>query len=240
MVRSFELWTSLITTPVTSTDTTSATCTSDGERTYQAVFETLGVSFKTVVIPGGHEWSDVDYRWDLAAGTCSAVATCQRDASHVQTVEATISLVVTTVPTATASGVGHYVATFADAGLVTQTSEDFALWRNQQGTGPGTGDIGNWYVPGTEGGLDVSGGEDGVKSVAFTSITTGGGKVQVGFAAVKGGTKGQTLRLVCKDNLEDEETFTIDAVLSDVIAEGTLEGATDKSKLFVIGIAPAE
>ena len=227
---------------VTSTDTTPASCTTDGERTYKAVFETLGVSFKTVTIPGGHDWGEVVYRWDLDAGTCSAVSTCQRDASHTQTVDAVVSCVVTKIPTALASGVGHYVATFADGGLATQSSEDFALWRSQPGADdPGaSGDIGNWYIPGTEGGLDVSGGEDGVKSVAFTSIATGEGRIQVGFAAVKAGTKGQPLRLVCKDNLEDKETFTIDAVLSDVIAAGTLEGATDKSKVFVIGIAPAK
>ena len=195
---------------------------------------------KTEVIPGGHEWGEVVYSWDCDNATCSAVAVCQRDASHTQTVDAAVSFVVTTVPTAAASGVGHYVATFADAGLATQTSGDFAIWRNPQGANPGTGGIGNWYIPGTEDGLDMSGSEDGVKSVSFTSITAAEGKIQVGFAAVKGGTKGQTLRLVCKDDLEDEETFTIDAVLSDVIAAGTLEGATDKSKLFVIGIAPAE
>ena len=225
---------------VTSAVTMPATCTAAGERTYTATFATLGVAMKTEVIPGGHEWGEIVYRWDCDNATCSAVAVCQRDASHTQTVDAAVSFVVTTVPTAAASGVGHYVATFADAGLATQTSGDFAIWRNPQGANPGTGDIGNWYIPGTEDGLDMSGGEDGVKSVSFTSITTDEGKVQVGFAAVKGGTKGQTLRLVCKDNLEDEETFTVDAVLSDVIAAGTLEGATDKSKLFVIGIAPAE
>ncbi len=99
-----------------------------------------------------------------------------------------------------------------------------------------------WDIPGTNGGIKGLDDGQGGKFIAFTAIAYEGGMVAVGFRAAEiGANVGSTFGLLCKDNLDDAETFTLNATLTDVAdALGELQAATSKSQLFVVGIGAAE
>ena len=99
-----------------------------------------------------------------------------------------------------------------------------------------------WDIPGTNGGIRGIDDGQGGKFIAFTAIAREGGTVAVGFRAAEiGASIGSTFGLVCKDNLEDTETFTLNATLTDIEGVlGELQATTSKSQLFIVGIGAAE
>ena len=98
-----------------------------------------------------------------------------------------------------------------------------------------------WDIPGTNGGIKGLDDGQGGKFIAFTAIAREGGTVAVGFRAAEiGASIGASFGLVCKDNLDDTETFTLNATLTDIEgALGELQATTTKSQLFIVGIGAA-
>ena len=99
-----------------------------------------------------------------------------------------------------------------------------------------------WDIPGTNGGIKGIDDGQGGKFIAFTAIAREGETVAVGFRAAEiGASAGASFALICKDNLADTATFTIDATLTEVASPlGVLEAATDKAQIFVVGIGAAD
>ncbi|MBQ6341347.1 MAG: right-handed parallel beta-helix repeat-containing protein [Kiritimatiellae bacterium] len=99
-----------------------------------------------------------------------------------------------------------------------------------------------WDIPGTNGGIRGIDDGQGGKFIAFTAIAREGETVAVGFRAAEiGASVGSSFALICKDNLADTATFTIDATLTEVASPlGVLEAATDKAQIFVVGIGAAD
>ena len=100
-----------------------------------------------------------------------------------------------------------------------------------------------WDIPGATGGINGLDDGKGGKCVSFTSVSLADGALTVGFEAARVDADGETFALVCKEKLTDETTFTIDVTLTDdgtgSATLGLLAGLTDKSSLFIFGIAPA-
>ena len=100
-----------------------------------------------------------------------------------------------------------------------------------------------WDIPGTNGGIKGLDDGHGGKCVTFTAIERVGSDVAVEFHAAEiGASVGASFGLICKDNLADTETFTLNAELTAIDATnvlGTLETQTNKTQLFVVGIGPA-
>lgn len=98
-----------------------------------------------------------------------------------------------------------------------------------------------WDIPGTNGGIKGLDDGQGGKFIAFTAIAREGGTVSVGFRAAEiGASVGASFGLVCKDNIDDTETFTLNATLTDIEgALGELQATTTKSQLFIVGIGAA-
>ena len=73
--------------------------------------ETLTVYGTTVTVrfTVGHEWGEPAWTWD--GTTATATFTCKNDASHTQTVTATVTSTVKTAPTCTEDGTTTYTAT---------------------------------------------------------------------------------------------------------------------------------
>ena len=98
---------------VTNEVTTEATCEVDGVRTYTAKVTFEGKEYtdtKTEVIPAtGHAYGAPMWKWNDDF-TASATFTCGNDASHVETVNATVTNEVTTEATCKADGVRTYTA----------------------------------------------------------------------------------------------------------------------------------
>ncbi len=99
-----------------------------------------------------------------------------------------------------------------------------------------------WDIPGGSGGIKGIDDGQGGKFIAFTAIAREGETVAVGFRAAEiGASVGASFALICKDNLADTATFTIDATLTEVASPlGVLEAATDKAQIFVVGIGAAD
>ncbi len=98
-----------------------------------------------------------------------------------------------------------------------------------------------WDIPGTNGGIKGLDDGQGGKFIAFTAIAREGGTVAVGFRAAEiGASIGASFGLVCKDNIDDTETFTLNATLTDIEgALGGLQATTSKTRLFIVGIGAA-
>ena len=99
-----------------------------------------------------------------------------------------------------------------------------------------------WDIPGTNGGIKGLDDGQGGKFIAFTAIARDGETIAVGFQAAEiGASIGSTFSLVCKDSLDDTETFTLNATLTDIEGVlGELQTTTSKSQLFIVGIGAAE
>ena len=103
------------TVPATVNDevTTEPTCDKEGLRTYTAKVTFEGKEYtdtKTEVIPAtGHAYGEPVWKWNDDF-TASATFTCGNDASHVETVNATVTNEVTTEATCKADGVRTYTA----------------------------------------------------------------------------------------------------------------------------------
>ena len=102
-----------VTATVTNAVTTEATCESTGVRTYTAkvTFEDKEYTdTKTETIAAtGHTYGAPVWKWNDDF-TASATFTCDKDASHVETVNATVTNEVTTEATCKADGVRTYTA----------------------------------------------------------------------------------------------------------------------------------
>ena len=100
-----------------------------------------------------------------------------------------------------------------------------------------------WDIPGTKGGINGLDDGKGGKQIRITSFSAVDGQLAVGFEAGKVDADGETFALVCKEKLTDDTTFTIDVTLTDdgtgSATLGSLAGLTDKSSLFIFGIASA-
>ena len=98
---------------VTNEVTTEATCEADGVRTYTAKVTFEGKDYtdtKTETIAAtGHAYGEPVWKWNDDF-TASATFTCGNDASHVETVNATVTNAVTTEATCEADGVRTYTA----------------------------------------------------------------------------------------------------------------------------------
>ena len=108
---------------------------------------------------------------------------------------------------------------------------------------------GEWDIPGGgsgsgSGGIKALDDGHGVKYIVFTSIVRDGTTLTVGFRADKVDANGQTFGLVCKDNLTDTTTFTLNATLANeaggAATVGTLTTTTVKTQIFAVGIGPAQ
>ena len=106
----------------------------------------------------------------------------------------------------------------------------------------GSGSSESWDVPGQTGGINGIADGKGGKSVRFTSIALVDGKLSLGLEAGQVDADGQVFGLVCKENLTDAQTFTVNVTLKNGAAAtlGTLEGLTDKPQLFILGLGPKE
>ena len=103
----------------------------------------------------------------------------------------------------------------------------------------------DWDIAGSgSGGINGIDDGKGGKYILFTSISRDGGTLTVGIEAARVDADGETFGLVCKENLTDTETFTINATLSNetggAATVGMLQGVTDRTQLFVVGICAAE
>ena len=100
-----------------------------------------------------------------------------------------------------------------------------------------------WDIPGTSGGIKALEDSNG-KYVVFTSIVRDGTALTVGFAADKVNANNEVFGLICKTNLTEAATFTINATLTNGASDalGTLNAilAQPYPQLFAVGIGPAE
>ena len=101
-----------------------------------------------------------------------------------------------------------------------------------------------WDIPGTSGGIKALDDGHGVKYIVFASIARDGAVLTVGFAADKVDANGQVFGLLCKTDLADTATFTVNATLANGVSDtlGTLNAILPQPypQLFVVGIGPAK
>ena len=103
---------------------------------------------------------------------------------------------------------------------------------------------GSWDVSGSDGG-GINGLDDGKggKCIEFTSVDFDGGTLTVGIKAAKVDGNGELFGLICKTDLADTTTFTINVTLTNedggTATVGSLQGLTNMPRLFVVGIGPA-
>ena len=118
----------------TSVVNTAATCTSAGSATYTCTGDTedatskgCGTSYTSPIAALGHAFSNGSITW-TNGGTSAATArfTCQRDATHTQTVNAAVSKTLTINPTCTVGGTNTYTATATSSTGTTVTASKTA------------------------------------------------------------------------------------------------------------------
>ena len=102
----------------------------------------------------------------------------------------------------------------------------------------------DWDISGSGGG-GINGLDDGNggKCFEFTSVDFDGGTLTVGIKAAKVDGNGELFGLICKTDLADTTTFTINVTLTNedggTATVGSLQGLTNMPRLFVVGIGPA-
>ena len=93
---------------------TEAKCEVAGEKVYTATAVYEGVEYtdeKSETIPAtGHAYGEPEWAWEVDLSEAKATFTCKNDASHTQTVDATITSAVTTEATTEAEGVKTFTA----------------------------------------------------------------------------------------------------------------------------------
>lgn len=115
---------------VTPTATTDPTCTEDGVTEYTATATFNGTTYtatKNITIPAtGHDWGEPAWTWGEDGKTATATFICKNDASHTQTVMATVTSTVKTDPTCTENGVSEYTATVEHDGTTYTATKNVA------------------------------------------------------------------------------------------------------------------
>ena len=101
---------------VTTSPEPDATCTDDGRMVVTAAVSFEGARFTDKrdgdVIPAiDHEWGEPTWEWSEDGSSATATFACAHDASHVQTVDATVTSRTSEDPTCTGEGVATYTAT---------------------------------------------------------------------------------------------------------------------------------
>ena len=82
------------------------------------------ISREVVEIPSiNHKWKATTYEWNADHTACTATRVCENDASHVETVNATITSAVKTPATCTEKGTTTYTATFGASWTETKTKD---------------------------------------------------------------------------------------------------------------------
>ncbi|MBR2776363.1 MAG: hypothetical protein IKD75_04505, partial [Prevotella sp.] len=126
-----------------ATETTDATCTVAGTVTYVATITESaapdGVErTDSKVVTGqplGHDYELTGWNWAEDLSTASAVFTCTRDASHVQTVDAEMSVTTTPATCDKAGSIVHVATvTFEDKPYTNSRSEELAALGHAYGT----------------------------------------------------------------------------------------------------------
>lgn len=108
---------SALTGDITS-QTTAATCTTDGKTVYIATFpsgewQPLPQTKEVTITATGHDWNDLFmYTWADDLSTCTAERTCKNDSTHISSVNGMVTSEVTTAATCTKAGVRTYTAIF--------------------------------------------------------------------------------------------------------------------------------
>ena len=116
---------------VTSEVTVPATCTDDGTTTYTAIVEFNGQTYtdtKDVAdIPAtGHSYGKPVWNWSEDGKTCTATFTCEKDETHKESPEVTVTSEVKTPATCTEKGVTTYTATVEFNGQTYTDTKDVA------------------------------------------------------------------------------------------------------------------
>ena len=113
---------------VTDAVKTPATCTEKGTTTYTAAFDVTWAKEQTKdevdIAALGHSYGDPSYEWSNDYINCTAKRVCSHDASHVETLEATVASVVEPEATCTTDGLKTYTATFVVAWATEQTTTE--------------------------------------------------------------------------------------------------------------------
>ena len=92
--------------------------------THDETLTVYGTTTVTVRFTVGHEWSGPNWSWNGTKAT--AKFTCKNDASHTQTVTATVTSTVKTDPTCTKNGVTEYTATAKHDGTTYTATKNVA------------------------------------------------------------------------------------------------------------------
>ena len=111
------------TVKASSSVTTPVTCDTDGAVTWTAGFENTAFTEQTkqVTIAAGHDWT-IEYTWDDANATCTAVHVCGRDSSHNVTMK-TVKAEITRTAACEQPGAEIWKAVFGDDELADQEKE---------------------------------------------------------------------------------------------------------------------
>ena len=115
---------------ITSKQTKAPTCTEKGETTYTATFEADWAMTQTRVladIPAtGHSYGKPVWNWSEDGKTCTATFTCEKDETHKESPEVTVTSEVKTPATCTEKGVTTYTATVEFNGQTYTDTKDVA------------------------------------------------------------------------------------------------------------------
>ena len=110
----------------TSEITKPATCETEGEVTYTAVFRNDAFETQTKTVKEiealGHDWGEPEYSWALDYSKVTAIRACGNDESHVEFEIAQTSSVVKKAPSCEEKGVTEYTAVFRNEAFETQTA----------------------------------------------------------------------------------------------------------------------
>ncbi|MBO7496543.1 MAG: leucine-rich repeat domain-containing protein [Salinivirgaceae bacterium] len=113
-----------------------ATCTTNGHEAGKCCSVCNAVLEGMDVIPAlNHVFGTPAYVWSEDGSSCTATVVCQRDASHVETENASISSAVTVAATCEEGGITTYTATFTNELFATQTKAvDISPLNHRYGT----------------------------------------------------------------------------------------------------------
>ncbi len=102
---------------ITDDITTPVTCTTDGERTYTAKFDTLGVDTKVErIVKIGHDYGEIVYTWNKEYSECTGTKTCANCGDAPAKTSTSVSLSILTVPDCDTEGEAKITAVFAEEG----------------------------------------------------------------------------------------------------------------------------